>query len=115
MIILDKPVSRIQLMHIEEHTYFEDMMKCVVDIEKESIAVNADLHADLEELLLENGSSQKNLYGYNILYDDWSIEYDSLINPPRNREAGYPRAGRTVADPAVREKIREVTDKWILK
>ena len=50
MIILDKPVSRIQLMHIEEHTYFEDMMKCVVDIEKESIAVNADLHADLEEL-----------------------------------------------------------------
>ncbi len=111
MIILDKPVSRIQLMNIEEHTYFDDMMKCVVDIKRECIAVNADL----EELLLRDGSSQKNLYGYNILYDDWSIEYDSLINPPRNREAGYSRAGRTVADPAVREKIREVTDKWILK
>jgi len=115
MIILEQPVSAEQLMNIEEHTYFEDMMKCVVDIERECIAVNADLHSDLEELLLKSGSSQKNLYGYNILYDDWSIEYDSLINPPRNREAGYPRAGRTVADPAVREKIREVTDKWILK
>ena len=113
MLILTEPVSREQLIHIEEQTYFEDMMKCVADIERGLLAVNADLHADLGELLLESGSEQKNLYGYNILYDGWEIEYDSLINPPRNREAGYPRAGRTVADPAVRARIVEVTDKWI--
>ena len=83
------------------------------DIERGLLAVNADLHADLEELLLENGSEQKNLYGYNILYDGWEIEYDSLINPPRNREAGYPRVGRYVADPEARERIQEIVKKWI--
>ena len=43
----------------------------------------------------------------------WEIEYDSLINPPRNREAGYPRVGRYVAVPEARKKIEEVVNKWI--
>ncbi len=29
MIILTEPISRDHLMEIEEHTYFEDMMKCL--------------------------------------------------------------------------------------
>lgn len=113
MIILKEPVTREQLVQIEDHTFFDDMMKCVADLDRELLAVNADLHADLETLLLENGSSQKSLYGFNIIYDDWEIEYDSLINPPRNRDAGYPRAGRTVANPAARAKIEEIVEKWI--
>ena len=46
-------------------------------------------------------------------YDTGEIEFDSLINPPRNREAGYPRVGRYVADPAAREKIEEVVRKYM--
>lgn len=102
-------------MNIEEEVFFEDMMKCVADIERGLLAVNSDLHSDLEELLLLDGSKQEHLYGFNLLYDDKSIEYDSLINPPRNRDAGYPRAGRTVADPAARTKIEEIVRKWILE
>lgn len=89
------------------------MVKCVADLKKEIIAVSAELHVDLEQMLLDAGSEQRNLYGFNILYEDGEIEYDSLINPPRNREAGFPRAGRDVADPMAREKIKEVVDKWI--
>ena len=84
-----------------------------VDIGREKIAVNAELHSDLEELLLEDGSKQTDLFGINIIFDLWEIEYDSLINPPRNREAGYPRAGRYVADPSARKKIQKVVEKWI--
>lgn len=47
------------------------------------------------------------------MLDDYEIEFDSLINPPRNREAGFPRAGRDVADPIAREKIVEVVHQWI--
>jgi len=36
-----------------------------------------------------------------------------MINPPRNREAGYPRVGRYVADPEARERIQEIVKKWI--
>jgi hypothetical protein len=113
MVILNHKVSLKDLEHLEPETYFDDMMKCVVDIDKELIAVSAELHSDLVEYLLNNGSEQKYLYGINILYDDGEIEYDSLINPPRNRDAGYPRAGRYVADPDARNKIAEVVQKWI--
>lgn len=114
MIILNEKINVDDLPHVEETTYFEDMVKCVVDIDRELIAINAELHADLEALLLENGSEQKSLYGINILFDEHEIEFDSLINPPRNRDAGYPRAGRTVADPSARRKIEEIVAKWII-
>lgn len=115
MKILNQKISIECLERIEDRTFFTDMsmVKAVVDVEREVLAVNAELHSDLEQMLLENGSSQSNLYGINIYYDNGEIEFDSLINPPRNREAGYPRVGRGVADPKAREKIEEVVDKWI--
>ena len=113
MQIISNRISLNDLKAADEENYFEDMLKAVVDIDKGIIAVNAELHSDLEELLLENGSDQHYLYGINLLYDDHMIEYDSLINPPRNREAGFPRAGRYVADPNARKKIEEVVAKWI--
>ena len=113
-IILEKTTLKsIRNKEEQDEVFFEDMVKCVADIDKRLIAVSAELHADLEELLLESGSEQRNLYGFNILYDGGEIEYDSMINPPRNREAGYPRAGRDVADPAVREIIKEIVEQWI--
>lgn len=115
MRILNQLISIDELGCLEEKTFFSDMgmMKAVVDIDRELLAVNAELHSDLEQMLLENGSSQRYLYGINIYYDNGEIEFDSLINPPRNREAGYPRVGRGVADPKAREKIVEVVNKWI--
>lgn len=117
MLILTKKISKEQLHKLEtlgeNENFFEDMIKCVVDIEKELLAINAELHSDLEQYLLDAGSDNSNLYGINILLDDYEIEFDSLINPPRNREAGFPRAGRDVADPAARAKIVEVVNKWI--
>ena len=113
VIILREKITIDKLKTIETETFFEDMIKAVVDIEQEIIAVNAELHSDLEQLLLESGSSQQKLYGINILLDEKEIEFDSLINPPRNREAGFPRAGRSVADPVARQKIEETVNRWI--
>ncbi len=63
--------------------HFKDMVKAVVDIENKILAIDAELHSDLEELLLKNGSTQENLWGVNI-YPEASkekfIEYTSLIN-----------------------------------
>lgn len=62
---------------------FGDMVKAVVDIDRRLLAVDAELHADLEALLLENGSQQNNVWGIN-LYPEMSgedfIEFDSMIN-----------------------------------
>ncbi len=113
MVILNKKINKKDLE--TEESYFNDlfMTKAVVDVDRELVAVNAEMHCDLEQQLLEHGSKQQFLYGINIYYDTGDIEFDSMINPPRNREAGYPRVGRYVADPAIRQKIEEVVRKWI--
>ena len=113
MIILNHPVSVQELAHIEEVMFFEDWIKCVADLDRGLLAVNAAMHAELEELLLSQGSNQDTLYGFNIFFDPFEIEYDSLINAPRNRAAGYPRDGRGVSDPAARARIEEIVSKWI--
>lgn len=62
---------------------FGDMVKAVVDIERQIVALDGELHADLESLLLEHGSKQKDLWGINLYPDapeDSFIQYDSLIN-----------------------------------
>lgn len=63
--------------------FFTDMVKGVVDIEKNELALDAELHSDLESLLIENGSLHKDLWGINIypeLDDEDFIEFDSWIN-----------------------------------
>lgn len=74
--------------------FFPEMVKGVVDIEKKYLALDAELHSDLEALLIENGSSQRDLWGINIypeLEDEDFIEFDSLINirPVDNNRTRY--------------------------
>jgi len=115
MRILDERIKLESLRNFEGEIFFEDMIKCVVDVDKELISVSAELHSDLEAYMLENGSSQESLYGINIIFDDGEIEFDSMINPPRNRADGYPRGGRFVSSPEKQKKIEEIVNKWIEK
>jgi len=91
---------------------YGNLVKAVVDIEKEIMAVDADLHADEEHLLIENGSDQKDLWGIN-LYPDLTggdfIEFDSMINlrPSQNNRT------RGVDDPKVRKIIVGIVNKIV--
>ena len=66
------------------HRPFAEMIKFVVDVDQQVIALGGELHADAEELLLEAGSFQENLWGGNLYPDgkslDEQIEYSALIN-----------------------------------
>ena len=88
---------------------FGDFVKVVVDVEKQIVAADAELHADLEALLLENGSKQKDLWGINI-YPELTgkdfLEFDSMINI---RPAQGNRS-RGVDDPAMRDTILRIVD-----
>jgi len=63
---------------------FGELVKAVVDVEKELLVVDAELHADEEKELLGMGSKQENLWGINLYPDDFGeddfIEFDSMIN-----------------------------------
>ena len=62
---------------------FGEMVKAVVDVDRGIIALDAELHSDLEALLLENGSRQQSLWGINLYPEtkgEEFIEFDSMIN-----------------------------------
>ena len=111
MIILEHPISRAELKEYAANT-FGDMIKCVADVDKGLLAIDADLHADLERLLLGKGSEQSALWGFNLYPDesgDDFIEYDSLINI--RSWQGNP--SRDVLDQEVRSKIENIVEKFI--
>ncbi|MDR0291278.1 MAG: DUF5674 family protein [Elusimicrobium sp.] len=92
--------------------YYDDMLKAVVDVKKEVIAVNADMHADLERELLDTGSRQWDLWGINIFpraEKDEGIVFDSLINIRPNQN----NRSRAVENLDVRKKILEIINKKI--
>ena len=58
MTIINEPVSKAQLKEMA-HEFYGDMVKGVVDVGRKILALNAELHADLEKLLLEDSSIRK--------------------------------------------------------
>lgn len=94
---------------------FGGLVKAVVDIEKEIMVVDAELHADQECILLEQGSTQELLWGINLYPDligsnDW-IEFDSMINlrPSRGNKS------RSIDNPEIRERIIKIVNKLVIK
>lgn len=93
---------------------FGNLIKAVVDVEKEIMAVDGELHADEESLLMENGSKRENVWGINLyldLPDEKWIEFDSLINlkPSLNNRT------RWVDNQEKRDKIIQIVNKLVKK
>ena len=92
---------------------FGDLVKVVVDLEKQIMVVNAELHADEEALLLANGSKQQNLWGINLYPELFNtpdfIEFDSMINlrPSWNNKT------RGVDDQKIQKQIIELVNKLV--
>lgn len=114
MKILEKPISKPDLIKISTNFIEENAIKAVVDIKREIIAVDSPMHYDCEQLLLENGSNQNDLWGINLYLDsddiDNLVEFDSMINI---RPAEGNRS-RDVEDPKTRQKIKEIVSKWLI-
>ena len=91
--------------------FFEDMVKYVVDVARGVAAVGGEMHADAEQVLLDDGSRQADLWGANYYPGrgrDECVEYTALINI----RPAHGNRSMEIQDPAVREKVRELT--WAL-
>lgn len=114
MKIVEKNITADELGKMSEKM-FGNLVKAVIDVEKEIMAVDAELHSDEEAFLLQHGSRQENLWGINIYPEFFGqadfIEFDSIINlrPSQNNRS------RGVDNQPIREKILEITSKLITK
>lgn len=110
MKLVDKTISLPDLV-LMANKMFGGLVKAVVDIEKQIVVVDAGMHADEEQFLLEQGSKQENLWGINIYPKDGSfkIEFDSMINlrPSQNNFS------RNVEDPEIQKQITELINRLI--
>ena len=102
-----KQVNAISIPELREMStrMFGDMVKAVVDVGRGLMVVDAELHVDEEQYLLEQGSQQADLWGINLHPDDFGtddfVEFDSMVNirPSQNNMS------RGVEDAAIRVRI----------
>jgi hypothetical protein len=111
MKIVDAPITLDELRAMAAGR-FGELVKAVVDIATGVMAIDGELHADEEALLLEQGSRQTDLWGINIypeLADRDRIEFDSIINirPSQGNRS------RGVDDPVIREKIFQIVARLV--
>jgi hypothetical protein len=93
--------------------FYGHMVKGVVDLEREIVAFGGEFHADANSLLIDDGSQQPDVWGFNWYFDvpeGERIEYTSLINI-------RPHMGNRkmeISDEAIRERVRTIVFKKII-
>lgn len=116
MIILTEPKTIQEIA--ESNTFQNGFVKGVVDIEKELVALDADMHYELADLLkAEKDSAEIDMWGFNLWLENDSLEdileYDSFINIHNNQLHGFPRGGMGILDSDIAQRATEVICKWI--
>jgi hypothetical protein len=81
IVVTERRIDPTELRRLVD-LYFGDMVKFVVDVRRRVAAVGGELHADAEQVLLTQGSSQADLWGANY--------YPAL---PGESEHGNPGCG----------------------
>jgi len=112
-----KQVEKITVAELTEMSekMYGGIVKADVDIARKIIVVDAELHADIEQYMLDNGSRQDDLWGINLKPDQFGtqefIEFDSMINirPRQGNRSRY------VEDAGVRERIAEIVREAVIE
>ena len=88
---------------LEEHGKI-DYVKFAVDVEQGILAGGGEWHSDCEEVLLEEGSEQRNVWGAGWTWSKREVAYDSQINI-------RPRAdnrSNLIEDESLRERVKSI-------
>ena len=111
MKIVSRSIPKKEILKKHNH-FFRSMIKAVVDLKKEIIALDGELHADLEALLIEKDSRQENLWGINLYLEKplkERIEYTALINIRPSQD----NPSMEIENTKIKKKIGEVVNKLI--
>lgn len=110
--IIKEKITRQKLEDIVKENY-GDMVKAVVDIKKEIMAIGGEFHSDASVILVEQkDSNQEDIWGINIYPEkeknEW-IEFNSLVNikPLKNNR------DVEIESEEIKDKIKKIVDKLI--
>jgi hypothetical protein len=103
MIIRNK-ASKAEMQDLAKH--FDGYIKVVVDIKKEILSGGGDRHFDEEQILLKDGSLQKDLWGGGFDIKTKEIDYNSIINLRPNQE----NPSRDILSIEIRNKFDKIVN-----
>ena len=82
----------------------QSYVKLAVDVERGVLAGGGEWHADCEEILLEDGSLQENVWGADWIPDKQAVRFESLINiRPRQNNLSL-----ELKDPLLRQRVEQI-------
>ncbi|HBB44431.1 MAG: hypothetical protein UW27_C0001G0069 [Parcubacteria group bacterium GW2011_GWA1_44_13] len=109
--IVENTISLEELREIAKE-YYIDMVKGVVDISNEKVAFGGEYHMDANVKILENGSNQADVWGFNLYVNQPAgnrVEFTSLINI-------RPHVGNKsmeVQDEGIRTRMQDIIERKI--
>ncbi len=87
----------------------EVMIKIVVDTRREIMTGGGNMHYDGEQMLLEDGSQQSDLWGANWYPSRQTVEFEALINI-RSRDGN---SSMMIQNEETRNKVEKVARKYL--
>ena len=113
--VIMKQISTITIAELTEmaEKMYGNLVKGVVDIKNHKLVVDAEMHVDEEQFLLENGSKQQDLWGINLYPVKYGqsdfVEFDSMINiRPRQNNMS-----RGVDDPKIQQQLIQIVNEIV--
>jgi len=97
------PYAKKEIKKLQE--VFDTYIKTVIDVERRICSAGCDRHFESEQILLEQGSKQPDLWGGGIDIDTKEIDFNSFINI-RSKDNN---ASNEILDPEKRKIYDELT------
>jgi hypothetical protein len=81
-------------------------VKLAVDIQRGILVGGGEMHADCEDVLLDDGSQQEDIWGADWYPSSQEVKYESLINirPRQNNRS------MEIQDPSIRQHVARITN-----
>lgn len=103
IITKNKPYTKKEIEKLRE--LFDVYIKTVIDVKKGVCSAGCDRHFESEAILLEQGSSQSDLWGGGIDLETKIIDYNSIINI----RPGQGNTSNEIQDPEIRKEFERLT------
>lgn len=103
IITTSKPFTAKEISKLRQ--LFDVYIKTVIDVEKKICSAGCDRHSESEKLLLDQGSSQKDLWGGGIDLETKTIDCNSVINIRSHQD----NTSNEIQDPTTRTQFEQLT------
>jgi hypothetical protein len=100
LLLRDRATNEQLEQMLETHNFY---IKTAVDLERRVLVGGGDLHADCEEMLLNDGSRQQDIWAASFMPITNKIIYESIVNlrPLQNRSM-------EILDSNIRERVAQI-------